>query len=170
MAAPASGAGGAWLPFFLCAPFLLLDQITKVWVMRNLTLADHIVVIPRVFDLIHTRNPGAAWGMFGRHPHWLAALSLVMLILLVVFRRHILEDTRAHRVAYGLLLAGIIGNLIDRVKYGAVVDFLDFHIIRFPTFNVADMCITGGVAVYILFSRPSKAKPAPSSSADAPAV
>jgi signal peptidase II len=95
------------------------------------------VVIPRVFDLIHTRNPGAAWGMFGSHPHWLSLVSLVMLVLLVVFRRHVLDDSTSHRIAYGLLLAGIIGNLIDRFKYGAVVDFLDFHIIRWPTFNVA---------------------------------
>lgn len=149
---------GAWLPFFICVPLLVLDQASKVWISTHLTFADRIVVIPKVFDLIHARNPGAAWGMFGSHPHWLALLSVVMFTLLVVFRRHILEDSTAHRVAYGLLLSGILGNLIDRVKYGSVVDFLDFHIIRFPTFNVADMCISIGVGVYILFG---SRKPAP---------
>jgi signal peptidase II len=150
--APADAKRGAWLPFFLCAPLLLLDQVSKVWISQNLSFIDRIVVIPKVFDIIHTRNPGAAWGMFGSHPHWLSLVSLVMLVLLVVFRRHVLDDSTSHRVAYGLLLAGIIGNLIDRFKYGAVVDFLDFHIIRWPTFNVADICITTGVGVYILFS------------------
>jgi signal peptidase II len=160
-----SARASSWVPFLICAPMVVLDQATKLWVVDHLTFADKIVVIPRVFDLIHTRNPGAAWGMFGSHPHWLGLLSVVMLALLVVFRHHIVEDTPAQRVAYGLLLGGIIGNLIDRVKYGAVVDFLDFHIIRFPTFNVADVCISTGVGVYILATW---RKPAPPASAPPP--
>ena len=163
MSGDAHAKRGAWLPFFICAPLVVLDQATKVWISTHLSFVDRIVVIPTVFDIVHTRNPGAAWGMFGNHPHWLGLLSLVMLTLLVVFRRHVVEDTLPHRVAYGLLLSGIIGNLIDRVKYGAVIDFLDFPIIRFPTFNIADTCISIGVGIYVLFSmRKPPAKPAPS--------
>ena len=166
MSGDAHAERGAWLPFFICAPLVALDQATKVWISTHLSFVDRIEVIPKVFQIVHTRNPGAAWGMFGDHPHWLGLLSLVMMILLVVFRRHVVEDTLPHRIAYGLLLSGIIGNLIDRLKYGAVIDFLDFPIIRFPTFNVADTCISIGVGVYVLFSRKKARVPSTPASPD----
>ncbi|MFT5499740.1 MAG: signal peptidase II [Kiritimatiellia bacterium] len=111
-------------------------------------------VIPGFFDLTRLHNTGAAWGMLSDHPEILAIVSIVMFILLVVFRRSILSDTTSHRWAYGLLIGGIVGNMIDRIKYGYVVDFLQFFIgeAHYPAFNIADSCICVGVGIYIASS------------------
>lgn len=129
----------------------LLDQITKELIRSNFYLADRIVVIPGFFQITYIRNTGAAWGMLSGSGGLLTVLSLVMLILLVCFRRHIMTDSLLHRITFGLMISGIVGNLIDRIRHGYVVDFLDFLIIgyNFPAFNVADSAICIGVGLYM---------------------
>lgn len=130
----------------------LLDQVLKFLVQKSMRPGDTIPVVDGFFNLNHVRNPGAAWGILAGFQSWLIVLSVVMLILLIAFRRHFLTDTLCHRVATGLMCAGIVGNLIDRVRLGYVVDFLDFYWrgVHFPSFNVADVAICTGVGLYML--------------------
>ncbi|HEY8240202.1 MAG TPA: signal peptidase II, partial [Kiritimatiellia bacterium] len=115
-------------------------------------IGDGFAVIPGFFNLTFVTNTGAAWGIFGGQNHWLSAFSVVMLLVMVFFRRHFLNDTWDHKLALGLMIGGIIGNLLDRVRLGFVTDFLDFYIgqSHFPAFNIADSAICVGVGIYII--------------------
>jgi signal peptidase II len=138
----------------LCISFVLalLDQVTKHLARAALSLGEEIPVIPGFFSLRYVQNTGAAWGVFEGLNHWLVLLSAVALVALVVFRRHILTDTLPHRVAAGLMVGGIAGNLVDRVRLSFVVDFLDFYVgaRHFPAFNLADAGISVGVGLYLI--------------------
>ncbi|MDD4871097.1 MAG: signal peptidase II [Kiritimatiellae bacterium] len=145
----------------LCLSFFiaLLDQVTK-YLIRQKLLVGHITVIPDFFDICYVQNTGAAWGIMQGLNSWLVILSIVMLGLIIIFRKSILQDTLIHRIAIGLMIGGIVGNLVDRVRLGYVVDFLHFfwrnH--HFPSFNVADSAICVGVALYVIsqfFEKPS---------------
>ena len=139
-------------PLLVALCVVLLDQASKEWVRGAFSLHESVPVIPGFFHLTYIRNTGAAWGMFSGQNIALSALALVMLAVLVVFRRKILPPGRVHRVALGLLCGGIAGNLFDRLRLDYVVDYLDFHFrtSHFPAFNVADAAICVGVGIYIL--------------------
>jgi signal peptidase II len=139
----------------------LADQVTKFLVIKSFELGDSITILPGLFDLRYVRNTGAAWGMFGGFNNWLILFSLVVLICLIVFRRYLLQNHVAHKITMALMLAGIAGNLLDRLRYGYVVDFLHFHwrTHSFPTFNIADSAICIGVAIYIISSYLVNARP-----------
>ena len=141
-----------YLSFVLCVVSVISDQLTKQVVAAKLELNERFPVIPGFFDFTHIHNSGAAWGMLQGYPHFLSIVSGVMLCLMLIFRRSILIDCTSHRWAYGLLLGGIIGNFIDRVKYSYVIDFLFFFNGKFPAFNIADSCICVGVGLYIASS------------------
>lgn len=132
----------------------VLDQASKYWLSHSLTLWDVSVVIPGLLNLTHVRNTGAVWGLFQYRNDWLVLLSFVVLGLMVAFYRWLVLDTRVGRWAVGLLLGGIVGNLIDRIKLGWVTDFLDFHWsgYHWPSFNVADAAICAGAFLYVLSS------------------
>jgi len=131
---------------------VVLDQVTKLAVRSTFALGDEKILIPGFFSLRFVRNTGAAWGAFQGGTVWLILFSFVMLGVLLVFRRHFFHTDRISRLAMGLILGGILGNLVDRIHLGYVVDFLDFHITNhhFPAFNVADSAICVGVAVYFV--------------------
>ena len=120
---------------------LLLDQATKAWVLRALTLGQSVPLIPGLLQLTLIRNPGVAFGLFARCGGLVTAAAFVIVggMVLVALRPPI---SRAQLVAAGLILGGAIGNVIDRVRFGGVVDFLDFRI--WPVFNAADSGITVG--------------------------
>ena len=132
----------------------ITDQLTKFLIIRRFEPGDSLTILPGFFDLRYVRNTGAAWGMLGGFNNWLIVFSLVVLVCLIVFRRYLLQDNLAHKVTMALMLAGITGNVLDRLRYGYVVDFLHFHwhSHSFPTFNVADAAICIGVAIYIISS------------------
>ena len=138
----------------LCLSFFVavLDQVTKFLVMQHLLVNSHVILIPGLFNLSHVRNTGAAWGMMQGFNPGLILMSVVMLVAIIGFRRRFMADTRIYRIIAGLMIGGIIGNLIDRLRLGFVVDFLDFHwkLHHFPSFNVADSAICIGVGLYIL--------------------
>lgn len=142
------------LPLLITIFITILDQATKLWVRESFGLYESRELIGNFFYFTHVRNPGAAWGLFGGHNTFLTVLSLVMLFAIFVFRRSFLSDTWEHRVALGLMGGGILGNLMDRVRWGYVVDFLDFRIFGYhwPVFNVADSAICVGVGIYIVSS------------------
>ncbi|HNX53845.1 MAG TPA: signal peptidase II [Pontiellaceae bacterium] len=134
---------------------VLLDQLTKLWVRGSCIYGgEPQSVIPGFFNLVYVRNEGAAWGMFGGQMPVLIILSITVLVLLAVYHRKVLNPTLDHRIALGLMVGGICGNLIDRVRVGWVTDFLDFYLgsYHWPSFNVADSAICIAVGIYLLSS------------------
>ncbi|MDD5707557.1 MAG: signal peptidase II [Kiritimatiellae bacterium] len=131
---------------------VLLDQATKSWVQGCLLHGERIVVAPGFFDLRYVRNTGAAWGLLTGWRLLLIGFSVAMLALLLRRRRELFGGWRGGNTAWVLLMAGIAGNLIDRVRLGYVVDFLDFYHRdwHFPAFNVADSAICIGIGLYLL--------------------
>jgi signal peptidase II len=140
------------LVLLLSVAVVILDQVTKHLITLRFYLGESIPVVPGFFDLAYVRNTGAAWGMLGGFNGLLVALSLAVLVVLIFFRRSFLTDSLIHRLALGLMLGGIVGNLLDRVRLQYVVDFLDFHwqMHHFPAFNVADSAICVGVGLYMI--------------------
>lgn len=141
----------AWLSF--AALIVVVDQLTKLAVTRSLTYGQSIAVTP-FFDLVLVFNPGAAFSFLSDASGWqrwfFVVLALAISVWLVVLlRRHAAEKLLP--VALALILGGAIGNVIDRVLFGAVIDFLYFHLGKYywPAFNVADSAISIGVALMI---------------------
>ncbi len=147
-----------YTPLLLLAAILvLLDQATKWLVVRNLALGEAIPVIPGFFDLVHVLNRGASFGMLNRGDitwqRWFfIAMTLVAIAVIVYMVRMSKPEERLLRLALGGILGGAVGNLIDRVRQGMVVDFLDFSIgtYHWPAFNVADSAISVGAVLLIV--------------------
>jgi signal peptidase II len=145
-----------WL-LALAAGVLALDQATKAWICARLPYPTygppgHITVIDDFFNLVNVGNTGAAWSMFSGRSTFLAMLAAATLIAIFAWRRQLGLRLWSVQVSFGLLCGGIIGNLVDRLVHGHVIDFLDFHFGNYiyPTFNVADSSICVGVAIYLL--------------------
>ena len=145
------------------ALIVLLDRLTKAWIVRHIPEGDTIAVWDHIFRLSHVRNPGAAFSLFtdSTNPtltHKLLvgfsilAAAVILVILLAIGRR--LTGTT---LALALILGGTIGNLWDRLRYGMVTDFLEVHIVHYhwPDFNLADSCIViGGILLVLDAMRP----------------
>lgn len=136
----------------LCMLVTVFDQLTKFLVRSRFALSEVRPVIPGLFNLTYVRNTGAAFGMLSERGPWLVVLSAVMLGIIIIFRRAFLTDGLTSRLAMALMISGILGNLIDRLRLTYVVDFLDLHwrTHHFPAFNLADSAICTGVGLYIL--------------------
>jgi len=135
---------------------VLGDQVTKYLIRINLALYEHIVVIENFFNINHVLNPGGAFGFFAdgspalRKFIFLFLSSLVALFVLWLYRR-IARDFIVLSFGLALIFGGAIGNLIDRFRFGKVVDFLDFYVgtAHWPAFNVADSAISIGMVILI---------------------
>lgn len=136
------------------ASILALDQFTKLWVVSVLPLGAHIRVIPGLFDLVHVRNTGAAFGMLSGQNTFLILASVLTLLILWRWRRSLHDNRPARAVVLGVMIGGILGNLVDRVRVGSVIDFLDFYVgtHHWPAFNVADASICIGIFLALLLS------------------
>lgn len=135
------------------ASIVVLDQITKTLIVNTFARGQSKEIIPGLFNLCHTRNTGVVFGMFPGRSWLFAALTTAAIIILVLLVRSLEESTsRWQYIAYGLIIGGAIGNLIDRVRVGSVTDFLDFYVGRYhwPAFNVADSAVCVGVAFLLL--------------------
>jgi signal peptidase II len=142
---------------FLSLPLYALDQFTKFLVLRFIPPNSSLALIPNFFDLVHVTNTGAAFGSFKNNNGFFIALSCLALIVVfaMLLRRGPVNSWR--NIALGLLLAGIFGNLTDRLVHGHVIDFLlfDLHVPfahPWPAFNVADSCICIAVVFFIIYS------------------
>jgi signal peptidase II len=145
---------------------IALDQVTKLAVIRALRPFDAIPVIPGFFNLVHVRNPGIAFGLLSQlGTAWsaflLSAVTTAAIILLILWFGRLRDDDRRTAFGLSLIIGGAVGNLIDRVRLGEVVDFLDFYMGSFhwPAFNVADSAVTVGtiwLALSILFEKSAK--------------
>ena len=140
------------LPLITAIVITLSDQWTKHVVRQDFYLGESRPVIDGFFNLTYVRNSGAAWGMLGDYTTLLTVVSIIMLVAMIIYRRSFLNDTWSHRFALGLLVGGIVGNLMDRVRQGWVTDFFDFYIGQWhwPVFNIADAAICVGVGIYII--------------------
>ena len=148
-----------WKLFLVAVLFgLPLDLLTKEWVTRNLSYSDRIPVVEGFFYLTHVRNPGAAFGMFASSPAVLRltffiGVTLIAIGLIFSFLRKLAPGDRFAALSLGLILSGAVGNLLDRVRYGEVVDFLHFILpggYIWPDFNFADSLIVVGVIFLVL--------------------
>ena len=136
-----------------------LDQLTKQIVLRFLGYEEQKIVIDGFFKFVHWHNTGAAWSLFRGKNMLLAMIAIVALIVLFFTRHHFDARTLLGQVAFGLICGGIVGNLIDRLRVGHVVDFIYFYLqqrggseVGFPAFNVADSAICTGVGLVFLLT------------------
>ncbi len=135
-----------------------LDQGTKWLVATQLTFADRVQVIENFFYITHVRNPGAAFGLFNDGPAeirlpFFIGVSLVAVLIIASFYRRLAPGDRHASLTLGLILGGAIGNLVDRLVHGEVVDFLHFRLwsgYAWPDFNLADTFIVVGVGLLML--------------------
>jgi signal peptidase II len=131
---------------------LFLDQVTKTLIAQSLEIGQHVPILAGFFDLTHMRNPGAAFSFLAQAPEWFRqpfflVATGVAIVALLFFILYAQEEGTLLVVAAASILGGAIGNLIDRLLYGEVIDFLLFYWRdwAWPAFNVADSCITLGV-------------------------
>jgi len=144
--------------FYLIAlAIVLTDQATKAIIVRNMRLGQSIPIVPGYFDLTFVLNPGAAFSLLATLPErirnpFFILISVAAAILIIVYHARHLVGHRLATVSLGLILGGAVGNLIDRIRYGVVVDFLDAHVHQYhwPVFNVADSAISVGVTLLML--------------------
>ncbi len=140
-----------WL-FIVSVTVVIIDQLSK-WIMsEKLQLHDNIKIIDGFFNLTLVHNPGAAFGLFPHHQQLFFAFSVITTIaILFVYIKYARKNSTV-QVLLGLILGGAIGNLIDRMSFGYVIDFLDFYLYKYhwPAFNVADSSICLGVGLITL--------------------
>jgi len=136
---------------------VVLDQLSKLWVVGNFALYESVPVIPGFFSLTYLTNTGAAFGILAGHSTWwrqafFIAIALAALVVITVMYRRLRNESVWYEVALAFIAGGAIGNVIDRVRLGSVVDFLDVYIgtRHWPAFNIADSAITVGVAVFLV--------------------
>ncbi len=135
---------------------IILDQTTKAVVLKVLPLYHSNNVIPGFFNLTHIQNPGGAFGFMANHSSsWRSFIFLIVSSLAVYLVYYFYKNTpKTHPLlstGFALIFGGAIGNMIDRIRFGKVVDFLDFYIGRYhwPAFNVADSAISIGIAIFL---------------------
>ncbi len=140
---------------------ILLDQLTKGWIIATVRLHEGFPVVDGFFNIVHVRNPGAAFGfMAGASPAFRSiffiVITLAAILLILHYLWHALRQTAFEKLSLvfslSLILAGAVGNLIDRVRFGEVVDFLDVYVgtAHWPAFNVADASISTGATLLVI--------------------
>jgi signal peptidase II len=162
--------------FFLSLPLYALDQLTKYLVLQNVDPKEPREVIHGFFHLVNITNTGAAFGSFQNNNELFVGISCVALLVVLVLLLRKGTPDRWRDISLALLLAGILGNLTDRLLYGHVIDFLlfdlgsnaprIFHLHPWPAFNVADSCITVAVVFFVIHSFFSKSNAEPPLSSD----
>ena len=154
--------------FFVSLPLYALDQLTKYLVLKNLDPRDYHVVVDGFFHLVNVTNTGAAFGSFKNNNEIFIAISCIALLVVLVLLVRKGPPDKWRDIPLALLLAGILGNLTDRLLYGHVIDFLLFDLGSsapqifhpWPAFNVADSCISIAVVFFVLHSFKPKSNPA----------
>lgn len=145
----------------VAALLVVCDQLVKYWVVSNLSLGEAMNVIPNVFSLTYYQNSGAAWSILQGQMWFFAIVTFVAVPLCIWLLWKNRRGSKFYSLALGLVIAGALGNFIDRMRLGYVVDMFQTDFINFPIFNVADMCLTIGVVmvfIYALFEERSERK------------
>lgn len=144
---------------------IAFDQLSKLFILASFQKGEVQEVIPSFFNLTLHFNKGAAFGLFagledGFRQLVLGVFSKIAILMLLVFLVYEFHESKRGQFCVGLILGGALGNIIDRIYRGEVVDFLDFYIANYhwPAFNIADSCICVGVFVLIFFESKGKEK------------
>ena len=145
------------LILFLSLPLYVLDQLTKQLVLRFITPYEARIIVPDFFSLVNVTNTGAAFGSFKGNNVFFILISIIALVVVTILLLRARLRDAWRDLSLALLLAGILGNLTDRLLYGHVIDFLLFNLhVRYadpwPAFNVADSCISIAVVLFIIHS------------------
>tara|TARA_B100000530_G_scaffold306030_1_gene229838 strand:- start:518 stop:997 length:480 start_codon:yes stop_codon:yes gene_type:complete len=141
---------------------IFFDQLSKWWILNVIMVPANTIPVTQFFNLVLVHNRGASFGIFSDAPGWasiaLIVFAIIISIVLAIWMWQAQETLLS--VALGLVIGGAIGNVIDRIRFGAVVDFLDFYAggWHWPAFNVADSAITLGVILLILDSLKTKSE------------
>ena len=125
-----------------------LDQLTKFMIKQNFQLNQSIPIIKNIFHLTYVTNSGSAFGLFKGMNVFFMIFAIIVIIAIYKYLNKIKNNEKILQIAVGLLLGGTIGNLIDRVMYGSVIDFLDFRI--WPVFNIADSAVTISIIFLVI--------------------
>lgn len=142
------------LGFLVASLVLLADQFTKWWMLVDVMNPPRVMPLAPFLNIVLVMNPGVSFGILGSAPQWvgwvLVVFALAIVAALSIWLRSVTERLLA--AGLGLVVGGAVGNVVDRVRFGAVVDFLDLHWgdFHWPAFNVADSAITVGVVLLIL--------------------
>lgn len=131
----------------LVAFIVVLDQLSKSYIQANMRLGESIPVLPDIFHITYILNPGAAFGLFADQTFFFIGLAAAMVLAVIYFYPAIKKESAWMKIGVGLLVGGAIGNLVDRIQIGKVVDFFDFRI--WPIFNVADIGIVCGAFIIV---------------------
>lgn len=140
-----------WLPVFMGIGTFVLDRLTKACILANMRLGQSIPVIENIFHITFKTNDGAAFSILsGRVPFLILATLLIIgaLVALIIVKK---PKSKIFGIAVSLIISGAVGNLVDRIALGHVVDFLDARFIDFPIFNVADICVVFGAALFCIY-------------------
>jgi signal peptidase II len=137
---------------------IALDQLTKLYIHTQFRLHESVTVIDGYFNIAYVRNPGAAFGFLAKAPeifrdNFFLVLPPIAMIIIVMMLRKVAENDKIQILALSLVFGGAIGNYIDRLQFGYVIDFLEFHIkeiYTWPNFNIADSAIVTGICILIL--------------------
>ncbi|MEH1866794.1 MAG: signal peptidase II [Nostoc sp.] len=138
-----------WIAAFIA---FFLDQITKYWVVQTFSLGQTLPLFTGIFHFTYVTNTGAAFSLLSGKVEWLRWLSLGVSLVLIALALFGPTLNLWDQLGYGLILGGAMGNGIDRFVLGHVVDFLDFRLISFPVFNVADSFISIGIVFLLIAS------------------
>ncbi len=146
-----------WIFLIFCFGVLALDQWTKYIIVQKLLLYQRVEVIHGFFNIVHVRNTGGAFGIFGGERGGIGSIlfvvvSLIAIGVIVFLFVKTRENEKTLALSFSLILSGALGNLVDRLHYGEVIDFLDFHLSTYhwPAFNVADSAICVGIGLMAL--------------------
>ena len=133
---------------------LVIDQVIKIIISCNMKIADSINIITNFFRITYLQNTGAAWSILSGNKIVLILITLIALFLIYYFLLKNKNLKNIEYILYGVLIGGILGNLIDRVRFGYVIDYLDFNFgnYRYPVFNFADICIVVSIVIMVLLS------------------
>jgi signal peptidase II len=146
-----------YLAIILCT--IAFDQLTKAWIVDSLRLYESLQVVPGFFNLVHVTNSGAAFSLLAnvdspwRHYFFLGVGGLAIVGLSIAYLK-LRKVNRHYVLALALIAGGATGNLIDRIRFGAVIDFLDLYVGRYhwPAFNVADSAICIGAGLFLVLN------------------
>lgn len=133
---------------------VLLDRVTKTWAVSALKGQEAIELLPGVFQFNYVENSGAAFSFLSGQRALLLVITFAILAVVLFFLFRGRKEPLLYRISLAMVAGGAVGNLIDRIAYGYVVDFLDFNLIHYPVFNVADCFVVVGailLCVYFLF-------------------
>ena len=145
---------GTFVGLAIALSVVAFDQATKMWALESFFSPPRIIEVFSWFNLVPVWNTGISFGMLADYSDWMPGIisGLTIIISLVLLAWLFVAVSVSIKLALSLILGGAVGNIIDRIRFGAVIDFVDIHFFDFhwPAFNIADSAITIGVALFLL--------------------